>query len=97
MYAASYAYTSPAAVDLRAAEAMRAPASPFQDAAVLEQAAVEDAALEEAPTAPTAQVASATPTPVDRRPRTVLVAAGSALTGAGVAALLARRRGRIER
>ena len=87
MYAASYAYTSPAAVDLRAAEAMRAPAAPFADAAVAEEAAVE----------PATPVVVSDPAAGDRRPRTLVVAAGSALTGAGVAALVARWRGRIER
>lgn len=87
LYAASYAYTSPAAVDLRAAQSMRAPAAPFVDAAVAEEAAVE----------PATPVVLPDREPDDRRPRTLAVAAGSALTGAGVAALVARWRGRIER
>jgi membrane protein len=91
MYAASYAYTSPAAVDLRAAEAMRAPAAPFVDAAVVEEAVVEEAVVESTRhSAPSAD-------PGGRPARTLAVAAGSALTGAGVAALVARWRGRIER
>jgi membrane protein len=108
MYAASYAYTSPAAVDLRAAEAMRAPAAPFADAAVAEEAtaaevtaeesSTEDASVvEEAAVEPATPIGVADPTAGDRRSRTLAVAAGSALAGAGVAAFVARRRGRIER
>jgi hypothetical protein len=75
---------------------MRAPAAPFVDAAVVEEAVVEGAVVEEAVVESTRHSAPSAD-PGGRPARTLAVAAGSALTGAGVAALVARWRGRIER
>ena len=112
MYAASYAHTSPAAVDLRAAESMPAPPAPSQDAAVVEDATMTPSPQEARPvltaaaqearpvlTAAVRQPGSGAGPDLPARPvtlpRTVAVAAGSAVAGAGVAAILARWRGRI--
>jgi membrane protein len=85
MYAAAYAYTSPAAVDLRARESMRAPAAAIQEGGA--------AADEPAPSAvPESRVAPPEETGRTRKRAAVV---GLLVGVAGVLAALVRRRERM--